>query len=543
MIGIGLSLIFLLIVLGAIAGGVRLLARRKDAQPGGDLDLIAYGLLGIAVGITVFAVAQLGRAAFPGDDIVGLAGQRVASALAGLVVGAPIAFILWRRQAERRRRFPESAGWPIYLAIAEAVLTTSLVVVVVQLLNWLLLSGDSSSWTDVIVLGAAVGFHEWATREDPPGSDIADLPRVVGSAIGLITTAIGLTGILWSLLEYLYGTLFATAGRTEVGEFLILLIIGLPLWIHRWFRPWQSEPAMPRKTWLAVTSVSGLSTAIGAVVVMLIAIVTFVFGDSRAAGEHFEFLPGAISVTAVALLIWVHHRGRMKAIAEVRENTLRSYEYMMTALGLSFAVGSLTGLAAVAISPTDIAGTDRPEVIVSLAITTLAAMAVWFRFWSKCQAADRVTESVAQPRRVYLLGMAVVAGLVAAQALIVTLFVVFQIVLGLDPSRQTLVTEGALAVIATLATLHLVQASKADRALHERAEVVSPFEVTVICSDPGTLATRFPKEARVRVLYRQDQVGMVTDEMADAIIETVEHRDSLVWVGEGTFEVAPARPR
>ena len=549
----GLGVVLLLIVVGVIVGVIRALARRKDDRADSDGGLIPYGLLAIAVGITVFALAQLGRAAFPGANIITDQGQRVASALAGLVVGAPFAFILWRRQTERRKTSPDNAGWPMYLAAAEAVLTTSLVVVLVQLLDWLLLDGTRSSWTDVIVLGAAFGFHEWAAREDPPGSDIAGLPRVIGSAIGLITAAIGVGGLLWGLLEYLYGTLFATAGRFDVGESLLLLIVGLPLWIHRWHRSWPGEPEMPRKTWLVITSVGGLSTAIGAVVAMVIGVVIFVMGDPGPAGEHFEFLPGAISITAVALAIWAHHRGRLGPqwgirvgnadmhTVGLRDNTVRSYEYIMTALGLSFGVGSLTALSAVAFGPGDMVGEDRSAVITSLAIMALAATAVWFWFWPKCQSADRATESVAQPRRVYLLGMAVIAGLVAVQALIATLVVVFQIVLGIDHSQLTLATEGPLAVFATLATLHLVQVNKADRALHAKAEVVTPFQVTVICSHPGQLAVLLPKEATVRVLYRQDEVGMVTDEMADAIVEAVANRDSLVWVTDGDFEVAPAR--
>ena len=65
----------LLIVVGVIVGVVRVLARRKDR---GDSDggLIPYALLAVAVGITIFALAQLGKGRlpwceyhlFPGDE-------------------------------------------------------------------------------------------------------------------------------------------------------------------------------------------------------------------------------------------------------------------------------------------------------------------------------------------------------------------------------------------------------------------------------------------------------------------------------------------
>jgi hypothetical protein len=51
----------------------------------------------------------------------------------------------------------------------------------------------------------------------------------------------------------------------------------------------------------------------------------------------------------------------------------------------------------------------------------------------------------------------------------------------------------------------------------------------------------FPEQARTRVLYREDDAGIVDDEMAAAIVAAVANRSSLVWVDEAGFRVAPAR--
>jgi hypothetical protein len=88
---------------------------------------------------------------------------------------------------------------------------------------------------------------------------------------------------------------------------------------------------------------------------------------------------------------------------------------------------------------------------------------------------------------------------------------------------------------------HLLRNNADDRSLTESTEVVTPFEVTVICSHPGMLATRFPKEAKTRVIYRSDQQGVIDDEMADAIVAAVGTTNTLVWVDESGFRVAPAR--
>jgi hypothetical protein len=69
--------------------------------------------------------------------------------------------------------------------------------------------------------------------------------------------------------------------------------------------------------------------------------------------------------------------------------------------------------------------------------------------------------------------------------------------------------------------------------------VVTPFEVTIICSHPGMLASLFPKEARTRVIYRGDEAGIVGEEMAAQIVEAVGHKSSIIWVDEDGFRVAP----
>jgi hypothetical protein len=136
--------------------------------------------------------------------------------------------------------------------------------------------------------------------------------------------------------------------------------------------------------------------------------------------------------------------------------------------------------------------------------------------------------------------MAIVTGLTAAGALIGTLVVLFQRLLG-SSSGDTLVVQGSLFVYAGLATWHLLRTNAADKELIVSEEVITPFAVTVICSHPGMLAARFPKEAKLRVVYRGDDVGVISDEMADEIVATVGHTSSIVWVDDGGFRIAPAR--
>ena len=533
-----IGLLFLLALIAVIVFGIRFLTSKRDEQASGDLDLIAYGLLAIAVGTATFAVAGLAGAAFPDQTIVGRGSSQAATALAALVVAFPIAVVLWRRQALRRKQYPESVGWALYLAVIEAVFMTATVVAAVSLLYWLIGTGDAAPWSNLIIFGGVIALHDFAQARTPAGSDAAGLSRVVGSVIGLITTAVGVGMLLYGLFSEIYGSFAATVNDFELAAAVSLVIVGAPVWFFRWWLPWSFEPKGPRKVWLTIASVSGLLTALGSGVAIVISLVVFMFGDAAPAEEHFEFVPVALAVLIVAEAIWFLHRRR---IGSERTNTRRSYEYFMTAFALVSVVTSATALAAVAFSEFDIVGPGDASVPWSIAVVLLVSLATWWWFWSKAQAAPRELEAKATPRRVYLLGLALIVGLTAAEALIGTLVVVFQQLMDSGGSSQTLAIQASLFVFSGLTTWHLLRVNSQDKKLFEAEEVIAPFQVTVVCSHPGQLATVLPKQANVRILYRADEVGIVDDEMAEDIATAIGQTSALVWVGAGGFEVAPAR--
>ncbi len=529
-----------LLILGGIVVGVIVMVRRVMEKRGGGKsdggDVIAYLLLALSVGVAAFALAELGQAAFPGDSFVGDTSQQVATSLAGLVVATPIAVFLWRRETTRRLTHPRNAGWTVYLSLIEAVFMTALVVAGYSILNWLLSDGRRPDWTDVLVFGGVVAFHEIAARRTPPQSDGSDLPRVVGSAIGLITTAIGLGGILYWLLQTLYSTWVATAGGPEAGTWLAVFLVGVPVWLFRWWRPWPDEPGAPRHAWTFLVAVAGLSTAIGASMGMVILTLTYLFTDTSTPGEHFEPVPAALSVGIVGGLAWAHHRRRL---GTDRTDPVRAYEYSMAAIGLGSAIGGATALMTMAFGPSDLV---RPEgdAVIAVASILVFALGTWLWFWTKAIKAPRELEAATMPRRFYLVGFAVVTGLVSAGALIGTLVVLFQRLLG-SGGDDTLTIQASLFVFAALATWHLLRVNAQDRDLIASDEVVTPFKVTIVCSHPGMIASRFPNEARLVVIYRDDDDGIIDEAMATEIVEAVGHASSLVWVDQEGYRVAPSR--
>ena len=55
------------------------------------------------------------------------------------------------------------------------------------------------------------------------------------------------------------------------------------------------------------------------------------------------------------------------------------------------------------------------------------------------------------------------------------------------------------------------------------------------------VSTLFSDKARVRVLYRGDDEGVITDDMAETIVAEVDNKSSIVWVDAEGFRLTTAR--
>ena len=212
------GVVFLLVVGGVIALVVRAVRGRDKQDEDGGLDLIPYLLLALFVGAAGFSLAALARASLTPDRLIGRPTGELAGALAGLVVAAPIAYFLGRRQARRRKAFPETPGWPVYLAIIELVFLTAFLAALAQVAGFLSGDGDRADWTDLVIYGGIVVLHWWAERRERPMGDIGDLPRLVGSGVALVALTIGLIGTLEWLFSVAYDSSIGTGRRSGPGS-------------------------------------------------------------------------------------------------------------------------------------------------------------------------------------------------------------------------------------------------------------------------------------------------------------------------------------
>ena len=530
-------LVFVVVVGGVTAVVVRVVRGRDKREEEGGLDLIPYLILALAVVAAGFALAALARASLTPDRLIGRPTGELAGALAALVVATPITYLLWRRQARRRKTFPATPGWPVYLAIIELVFLIAFLTAVSQLANFLAGEGEQADWTDLLIYGGIVVFHWWAERREAPRGDIGDLPRLVGSGVALVALTIGLIGTLEWLFSAAYGALWGLGDIPDPAIPIALTAAGAAIWAWRWLPSWEEDPSVLRNFYIGFVTTFSLIMTIGAGVSMVATLLTFVFGEAGPAIDHFDAFPLALAFAIVGWALWYHHSRRL---GPGRTAGRRGYEYAMAATGLGALVGSTTALVEAVFRPT-LAGTNSGSTLLTIACAVIASGWVWLSFWRKAQAAPRVEEARALSRRIYLIGMAIILGLTAAGSLIAVLVVVFRALLGeIEADAGSLRIPVTLTLTAGLATWHLFDQIRADGTGLKTIEA-KPFAVTVICSHPGTLATLFPREATVRVLYRGDDAGMIDEEMASAIVAAVDGRSSLVWVDESGFRLAAAR--
>jgi len=530
-----LGLLFPLLLVGGIIAVIKAFSGKDQERSEGG-DLVAYGLLAIFVGGLVWALFLLGRAAFPGNELIETSRGTLAGALAGLIVAAPLTYYLWRRQDERRTTFPGSVGWPLYLALTDAIYLTWLVVYAVLIVAAIFGDNDFPRLTEVLVIAGVVGIHEWASRADRPGSNISQIHRVVGSFIGLVTLSIGAGILLYSLFVTVYGTFYANSGEPlyEVG--IGMTVVGAAVWARRWLQSWPAEPDSTRITYTVLISYSAMVSLVASVTAIAIFFATFLLDRPDSPGSHFEPVTALLAVALVSGLVWWHHRPKL---GPERSDSVRSYEYLLMATGLSAAIGFATALVAI-VTETDPLVDNLATVAVSLVLASTAAGLLWWLFWNNAQEAPRAPEAASFPRRLYLMGMAIILGLTAAGAIVGVLLFIFQALFGLNPQISTLIIELTLAVLAGGAAYHLYSTYRSD-SIHRAERIGEPYLLTVITSHPGPLASALPEEAKLKVIHRGDDIGAINDELAAQIVESTRGVDSIVWVGEQGFESAPAR--
>src|SRR5690606_8100834 len=184
-------------------------------------------------------------------------------------------------------------------------------------------------------------------------------------------------------------------------ESVALLLTGLPLWWYRWVHRWSDDHGPARRAWAILVAVASMIAMIGAAIVLVWNVLTFVFGlTSDRAADHFRFLPQAISFAVVGCSSWHNHRD---VIAQERTEIAPLYDYLHEAIRLVGLIVMVTILAT-AVFTSAFLVSEQMEMIVMVTLAGLAALGLWYLYyWNRRQASPREEEAAATQRRLYLL--------------------------------------------------------------------------------------------------------------------------------------------
>lgn len=441
-------------------------------------------------------------------DVAGLA-----RSLAFALIGGPLAAVLWwgvwRRLGDETER--ASVGWGLYLA---GVYLLSLLLAASNLLSTLttLIGGQSLQWRPSLATGlvwAAVWiWHRWMWRHPRKRPlDLADVPTVLGSYIGLVMGVSGAISALSILLDA------ALRGARAAG------IVGKPWWVSVlqslvwalggglvWWWHWKHDGGWQLRTGLASVGFilvgvlgAGVLTLGGAGVTVFV-LLRLAFDRTEPMEQLLEPLATAVAAAAIGALVWAYHRGLARGSSE----SIRQGSRLVTAGVALVAAASGIGVivnAALAMAATPLVGSGTRTLLLGGISSVLVGGPVWWLSWRPLQRTPAVKPGVAgdsgrlqNARRVYLVVVFGLSAVVAVITLLVIGYRVFEFFLG-DLSGGSVV-ERIRAPLGLIVATGLVAGYHFAVWRHERAvsAAAGPARkrtighvVLVTGSDPGPL--------------------------------------------------------
>ena len=543
--------------------------------------LITYLLLYALVVIAAVGLSGLlGRLLVTGTELASGDVAGLARSLAFALIGGPLAALLWwgvwRRLNEETER--ASVGWGLYVA---AMYVLSLVLATSNLLSTLttLIGGQPLQWRLSLATGlvwAAVwAWHRWMGRHPRRRPlDLADVPTVMGSYIGLV---LGVSGAVTAL---------ATLLDAAVRGALAAATVGKPWWVSAlqslvwavggglvWWWHWKHDGGRLLRTGLASVALIGVGVlgagvlTLGGAAVVLYVLLRLALDRTESMDLLLEPLAPAISAAAIGSLVWVYHRGLARGGSE----TIRQGSRLVTSGVALVAAASGIGVivnATLAMAAGPLAGFGARTLLLGGISSLLVGGPVWWLTWKpldRTPAADRGVAGESgtwlNARRVYLIVVFGLSAVVAVITLLVIGFRMFEYFLG-DLSGGSLV-DRIRAPLGLLVATGLVAGYHFAVWRHERARLAAGGSarkrtvghvVLVTGSDPAPLhrVIEDATGASVTVWRRADvgagpvagsgagaDAGGLAGELAGKL-GGVTGRRVLVTVGpDGTIDVIP----
>ena len=495
-------LVPILLLGGAFFGLIAWLARRSGRDIGSTIrrffqqGILLTLVILVATGVTgLLSVADPDVAAGPGY---------LAFMLSCVIVGG-LALMLAAYRERRRAARGEETGFSGggYLVLAELI---SLVTAATGLSIWVgsLIEGrfDIAPASVALVWGAVWALHHrMAGRAGRLGHGV-----LAGSLIGLVSTAVFGVLFLARLFEWGYdavaGAVVLIRDSGTLLEALIGLVVGGAIWLRYWWMLGQrgERTTLWRAYVLLAGVVGGLFTALSGIWYLAYLTLDWWFGSPTGlAGPHFRGLPVALALTIVGWMVWRYHHDIMRSEGtEKRTEVDRAHDYTVAGVGLIATVGGTAAVIAAAVQAltpaTVLYPSDRSELVAAVTVLLVGAP-LWWRHWTGIQrirSAHPFPEVASPTRRIYLIALFGLGGVVALVSLLVLVYRALEQILGSGIGTGT--------VLAIRWPLALVTTVGLTAAYHRTVRRTDLMEMP----DPETDGEESPEPVRSVILVARD---------------------------------------
>jgi Domain of unknown function (DUF5671) len=411
-----------------------------------SLEVVLWGLIGLA------------RSIFHTSSVVTSGTDRLAQALALIIVGVPVfGFHWWRSQRDAVRDPDEHASGVRTVFLYAALLGTLIPIVqnFLALANRTLLGtahmdvrlafiGGAQTWTDnllAMLMNALVAaYFITVTRRDWTGSQpkesltfVRRIYRYIWLLYGLIMVVAGTQQTLRFVLDLVPGQ-FGAGVRTSLVNGVTLLLVGTPIWFFAWKTIQDSLSDLVEREsslrlgilyFLSLAGVLSVLTAAGTLVDTLLHLA---FGTSLSVQQVFARINGSLSIGIPLGGVWAYYGHWLtRTITAVPDTARRAgmrrlYFYILSAIGLGAGFTGMGYLLSFLINRIVIGTAQLPALTGGLA-AIVTGVPLWLFTWLPMQiealaegdAGDHARRSLI--RKIYLyvaLFASVVGGMVVA---------------------------------------------------------------------------------------------------------------------------------
>jgi hypothetical protein len=433
-----------LAVLALVIFAVRRARREQSPLSTGQQVRFFFLYLSLLVAVLVAAAGLAGSigpvvdgAALVADD-----SDQAALNLAMLLLGVPLAVVLGlstRRRLASDRTELQSFGWSLFVTVGTVV---PLVVAMVGGYRTLLAVVRAEDYDGFALAQLVVWGATWygVRRTDRALTHAAPtaLRHVTPALIGLGVSAVALGQLVSGLVQRAFDAgagAVVVPGASSLHRGLALLAVGGAVWVLEWLRGLNREPGSEAWRFAVVLFgvAGGLITAITSTAIVGYQVVVWLVGSpsSDVARTHFRSMPDAVGGLCAGGLVWWYHRTTLKERpGGSRAEVDRTYEHLMAAGGLgatSFGVVILIVAIIEASTGARLLRGDSAINTLLLACTLLVVgVPVWFAYWRSTLRRRAAEERNSITRRVYLVTLLGVGGLVALGTAIGTVYVILR---------------------------------------------------------------------------------------------------------------------